>query len=36
MKEAERLKRERYKKMMNLLPPMIANKQAPSFFYHAF
>jgi hypothetical protein len=36
MKEVERLQRERYKKMLNLLPPMIAEKQVPSFFYHSF
>lgn len=36
MQEIENLKRQRYIKMLNLLPPMIAEKQAPTFFYHAF
>ena len=35
MKEIERLRRERYKKMLNMLPELIADKQAPAFYYYS-
>jgi predicted Holliday junction resolvase-like endonuclease len=35
-KKLELLRRERTKKMQNLLPNIVADRMAPSFFYYMF
>lgn len=35
-KKLEILRRERTKKMQNLLPSIVADRMAPSFFYYMF